>query len=315
MDKDKKDNKQVSLSEASAMADTVAKVELAMTDEIRLAHEMYGRTQMSAGLAKLSTVAHLLEVQRFKDSKVYKHLPNPESSDAVPFSRWDDFCRVILGKSSRAIDEELQNLTIFGQEAIESMNTIGLGVRQLRQLRKLPDDQIEQAKLLAKEKDVDSLKDLIEEQAVEKSKLKEALEKTEKDKKEEAEASGNLLQKKSQELDKLRTKLEKRAIQLDDWDAMVNEMDIAIAVQGGKVMQDLDNLDLLLDKLLHMELPDDQREACEERMATNYIAVMKSATIKIDEMMNKTVGTIGAYEDRAIPLLDRYIKEQSGQSV
>ena len=119
-----------------------------------------------------------------------------------------------------------------------------------------------------------------------------------------------MLQKKNEEIDRQKDELEKRAIRLDDWDGMVGEMGITITVQSDKVMQDLDNLDLLLDKMMTMSIPEDQREACIERMATNYIAVMKSATIKIDEMMNKTLSTIGAYEDRAIPLLDRYIDEQ-----
>ena len=137
-------------------------------------NQMIGRHQMANSIAKIATVASLLDLQKIKENKLYKGLSDIQSGDGAKKMDWATFCEMI-GTSRRTVDEQLQNLKVFGPEAIEGINTMGVGVRQLRQLRKLPEDDLEQAKELAKENDKDSLLGLIEDQAVEKANLKEDL--------------------------------------------------------------------------------------------------------------------------------------------
>lgn len=303
---DQQDNNK-NLTTASQSADVMAKVQLSMTDEVKLAHEMLGRQQMASSLRKLLTVADLVEIERIKESKAWRHIANPEMADGSHFSAWPDFCRLVFGESHQSINEKLLNKKVFGEDAINSMNTIGLGVRQLRQLRQLPEDQLEQAKLLATENDKESLMDLIEEQALEKAKLKEALEKSEADAKLDAEASSNLIEKKDKKLNELKTKLEKRAIEPTSWEAEVDEISLELTLAGDRTVKALDNLDLLLDKIPHLELAEDHREAAIERLASNVLSTTKQLTIKIDTMMTRALADYGMYDERMIPSLDHHL--------
>ena len=154
-------------------------------DDRDLIHQMIGRHQMASSIAKLATVASLLDLQKIKENKLYKGLGNIQTSDGAEKPTWALFCKSI-GTSARTVDEQLQNLKIFGPEAIDGINTMGVGVRQLRLLRELPEDELEQAKELAKSEDKEGLFELVEMQAIAKEKLKQEIEDADKSNKKQA---------------------------------------------------------------------------------------------------------------------------------
>ena len=59
-------------------------------------------------------------------------------------------------------DEDIKNLRQFGEQALESMSRMGIGYRELRQFRRLPDDQKTALIEVAKTGDKDSFLELAE---------------------------------------------------------------------------------------------------------------------------------------------------------
>lgn len=129
-----------------------------------LANQMIGRIHMSNGFAKLATVSSLRDLKVFKERKLYKVL-GPIEVDGKPetVSSWEQFCN-LLGVSRRHVDEQISNLNELGEDAIEAMNKIGLGYRDLRKLRKIDgeDRQIVYRELEANLDDPESVKNLID---------------------------------------------------------------------------------------------------------------------------------------------------------
>ena len=81
----------------------------------------------------------------------------------------------MLGRSYQQVDEDLSNLKALGEEALESMSRMGIGYRELRQYRRLPEDQkqalIEVAKAGDKEGFVELAEEIIARHAKEKERL------------------------------------------------------------------------------------------------------------------------------------------------
>jgi hypothetical protein len=87
---------------------------------------------------------------------------------------WEEFC-ALIGRSVDVVDEDIKNLRAFGEDALESMSRIGIGYRELRTLRALPDDSktalLEVAKSGNKEQLLDLAEELIARQETQKKKL------------------------------------------------------------------------------------------------------------------------------------------------
>ena len=123
------------------MSDTELKVQspTEIAAERDTANQLLGRIQFARSLTELLTVSSLMDMQRIKESKGYKHLTSEKDGKMLTVSTWDEYCQ-LLGTSSKTIDENLRNLREFGANALESMQRAGLGYRQLRQLRQLSED-------------------------------------------------------------------------------------------------------------------------------------------------------------------------------
>lgn len=91
-------------------------------------HEVIGRVQGVNMLAKFGDVASLMWLKDVKAQQIYKHVPG--------FGTWDKFCNYI-GLSRRKVDEDLQNLQIFGQDFLATVASLRVGYRELRKLRQL----------------------------------------------------------------------------------------------------------------------------------------------------------------------------------
>ncbi|MBF0646912.1 hypothetical protein [Desulfuromonas acetoxidans] len=94
-------------------------------------HEVIGRVQANQLMAKFGNVASLVYLKQIKESKIYKDLPG--------IGTWDKFCEY-TGLSRRKIDEDLLNLTTFGEDFLETCCQLQVGYRDLRKLRQLSSD-------------------------------------------------------------------------------------------------------------------------------------------------------------------------------
>jgi len=94
-------------------------------------HETIGRIQGVGMIGKLATVASLVWLSQVKETKIYKDIPSIGS--------WEKFCESV-GMSRRKVDEDLQNLSAFGEDFLATVASFNVGYRELRQLRQLTYD-------------------------------------------------------------------------------------------------------------------------------------------------------------------------------
>lgn len=136
-----------------------------------------GRLRFAEAVQKLVTVTDLMELQRIKESKEYKGLQAiSEDGKPVTVTTWEEYCLTVEGRSREQVDRDLLNLRTFGTEFMEAVQRLGVGYRELRDMRQLPEDERTALLEVAKSGDKDGLLDiaesLIAKHAKEKAELK-----------------------------------------------------------------------------------------------------------------------------------------------
>lgn len=197
------------------------KLQGSYTDERDLANQLWGQIQMADAIAKLTTVVGLTKLKEIKETKLYRAFSGKSAVDRdgikIPdVGTWDGFCRA-LGTSANKVDEDLLNLRVFGETAMENLTRIGAGYRELRQFRKLPEDQKTALIEVAQTGDKDSFLELAEELIAKHVKEKDAaqakLDAAQKqlaDAQATLEAKDQVLTTRNKKLDELTVELKKR---------------------------------------------------------------------------------------------------------
>lgn len=214
----------------------------AKVDSIRL-NQALGFMNAAETIGKFSNVARLVQLQQVKKEKTYvgAEIQHCVTGEIVTIRTWEDFCTKGLNLTVRTIDEQLQNLNVFGADALESMQKIGITGKEFRQLRALAkEDESNVIEVIANvtttaQTDIEAAKEqlleLIDKQAEkhtrEKDALKKAQEEAEKQAKQrEADLQAQLkkaelvVQKKEQMLAGVNELYEK---QIDQINQLVNE--------------------------------------------------------------------------------------------
>ncbi|GAB1439198.1 MAG: hypothetical protein ACQEWL_07940 [Pseudomonadota bacterium] len=163
----------------SATPAAIAEKEADEAESRDLVNQLLGQVQMARSFAKFADVVSLTKLQHIKESKIYRALAGKKGFDLdgneiADVGTWDGFCQA-LGLSRSKVDEDLTNLTAFGEDALKQLSAVGAGYRELRQYRKLPADQQQALIEVAKEGDKESLMELAEELIAKQVKEKEAL--------------------------------------------------------------------------------------------------------------------------------------------
>ena len=182
-----------------------------LSDERDLLNQLLGQAQMADAFEQFSRTVRTSKLAFVKENKLYRNLKGKKTPNGSEFSgTWDEFCNV-LGISVDKADLDIANLTAFGEEALDSMSRMGIGYRELRQFRRLPDDQKSALIEVAKEGDKTALLELAEEMIAKHTKEKEDL-------KTDLEISRQTLAEKKDEInvlkdqaDELKAKLTRRA--------------------------------------------------------------------------------------------------------
>ncbi|MGH8469372.1 MAG: hypothetical protein ACREVY_10455 [Gammaproteobacteria bacterium] len=185
------------------------------TDERDLANELIGRIQLANGLSKVATVASLLDLARMKEHKLYRALAGKTyvtaDGETGDVATWDHFCAA-MGMSRRKVDEDLQNLGDFGEEALNAMKKIGLGYRDLRKLRRFPED--DRAVILGEVEvnvgDRDAIVSLIDDLAAKHAREKESLEKRNAGLQADLDSSRERVAEKNNEIEELEEQIDHR---------------------------------------------------------------------------------------------------------
>jgi len=153
-----------SIEATRTVATTLA--EAVTTQQVQLS-EMVGQLRSFDYIARFTGLARLKFLAELKDTKAYKgQMATNPKGELVEMTSFEDVCDV-LGVSRSKVLEDLQNLAMFGEEFLEASQRLGLGYRQLRQLRALPDDtrQLVIEGEEVRSNDPEALKDLLEDLA------------------------------------------------------------------------------------------------------------------------------------------------------
>ncbi|QLO80484.1 hypothetical protein HV306_26785 [Klebsiella grimontii] len=187
--------------ELEATQNLMATVSSQMNDERDLLNQLLGQAQMADAFAQFSLTVSTSKMSYVKENKLYRALSGRKTADGQQFSgTWDEFCS-LLGRSRQQIDEDILNLRTLGEEALESMSRMGIGYRELRQFRRLPEDQKSALIEVAKEGDKAALLDLAEEMITKHAREKEELTT-------DLEISRQMLAEKKEELGTMRNEKE-----------------------------------------------------------------------------------------------------------
>lgn len=189
----------------------LAQIEQSVTEEQIQLSEQVGALKATGFFKKVSTVTEIKLISEIKESKKYKGLKliNHEGK-YVTCSTFQDFCNAI-GYSYEKINQDIQNLGLFGEDFLETSQRMGLGYRDLRKLRKLDDADREVIinGEAVKAEDRESLIDLIEEMSAKHAKEKETLNKKVSDLTADVEAKDQVLKTKNEKMDKMDHELTK----------------------------------------------------------------------------------------------------------
>lgn len=164
-----------------------------------------GVIQMSTAMKNFAGLCNLQALKRIKETKEYKELKGMQLPDGrILKGTWADFCEVI-GESVSNVDERLKNMEYFGEKALESMQAIGMGIRDLRRLRQVPQEEltllIEGESLKVSDKDEALV--IIEELAAKHRKEKSELNSKVEELTQRSAATDQLLEKKSDQIQRL----------------------------------------------------------------------------------------------------------------
>jgi hypothetical protein len=142
-----------------------------------LVNQLLGQAQAFQAAGDLLRTFGVSKLAIVKENKLYQQLAGSTTPNGSELKgTWVEFCN-LLGISDDKANQDIANLQAFGEEALENMQRVGIGYRDLRQFRKLPADQRTALIEAAKEGDKASLLELAEDLIAKHAKEKESLNK------------------------------------------------------------------------------------------------------------------------------------------
>ncbi|WP_236212992.1 hypothetical protein [Metapseudomonas otitidis] len=284
-------------------------------DERDLVNQLLGQAQMADAFAKFSVTVTSSKLAYVKENKLYRALAGKSSGNGYQLQgTWEEFCG-LLGISREKADLDIQNLRAFGEEALESMSRMGIGYRELRQYRRLPEDQksalIEVAKTGDKESFVELAEEIISKHSAEKADLEKKLADVQGD----YDALSKVEADTSRKLRETRLELERSQLRTAPWSDKVAPLQIEIAKRQaiideatGRHLQAVEALDAFwLGELANQ--PDYDPESPAD-MPPEVSAVL----VELHDAINRTARQIAAARNELLnrfgPELEKALQHQ-----
>lgn len=213
--------------EALNLVQNAAALASDMGEERDLVNQLLGQAQMADAYAQFSLTVRTSKLAFVKENKLYRALKGKRTPDGQAFlsGTWEEFCN-LLGRSVAQVDEDIANFRVLGEEALESMSRMGIGYRELRQWRRLPEDARSALIEAAKQGNKEAVEYLAEELIATHAKEKDVLVKKAEELQADYDAQGEVLAKKRAELDETTQQLAKarRRIETMAADEAVKEL-------------------------------------------------------------------------------------------
>lgn len=296
------------LTKAAEAANLSAAIQSEYNENRDLVNQMLGQIQMSRAISKFTDVVSLSKLKQIKESKMYRAAAGQKmvglsGEEIADVGTWAGFCQA-LGVSASKIDEDLTNLDTFGEDALKQLNSIGVGYRELRQYRRLPQD--ERAALIeaAKVGDKDELLELAESLISKHAKEKEALTVSLTEVQSNYEAQGAVIKKKDEKLNSLEKQLHKQRNRAGDWHPRATEIAIETTRHAAETLESLDKLDTMRNAILTEEFGEADRDTAIEAMAVVYYDAVSQIAGRLAEVMADCEEVFIGYKEKARPMLD-----------
>jgi len=274
------------------------------SEERDLANQLLGQVEMASTFSKVLTVTSLSKLAYIKENKLYRALKGKKIGNGYQFDgTWDGYC-TLLGLSREKVDLDLANLSAFGEDALESLGRIGAGYRDLRKLRKLPEDvRSEVIGQLVNLDDKEEVVALIDELAAKHTREKDALTKEVEELKADAEVVGKVVEDKNKKIDALEMELHRLRSKTKDWHPRAFAISLETTTRGAQVLEGLDALDALRTSILEEDFGEADREAALEAMAMVYYDTVSHLVDRVAEVMLLCDDNFIGYKEKARPLL------------
>jgi hypothetical protein len=173
--------------------------------------QVAGMLQGMALVSKLLTVSTIKILAQMKESRKYRGATLLSGGKLLTVSSWEEYCTA-CGLNFKHVDENIRNLASLGEDFLEYSNQVGLGYRDLRKLRQLP--QEDRAVVLGEVEiatgDKEAIVELIDNMAAKHAKEKADLEKQIGDKEADLAASRKAHDDTAKKLAETKEALERR---------------------------------------------------------------------------------------------------------
>ncbi|MGO0672151.1 hypothetical protein ACTO4W_31490 [Klebsiella michiganensis] len=293
--------------ELEATQNLLAVVSSQMNDERDLLNQLLGQAQMADAFAQFSKTVFTSKMAFVKENKIYQSLKGRSGQDGIVLSgTWAEFCN-LLGYTPEHANESIKNLQSFGEEALESMSRMGIGYRELRQFRRLPEDQKSALIEVAKEGDKTALLELAEEMIAKHAREKEEL-------KIDLEISRQMLAEKKEQLslsrnetEELRTKLIRRTST-----ETPDEEGKALEVEGVGIKN------VVLSDIINLQRNFEALSSHTEQTGIDHIQIMAATLDDIESRIIDLRNKFNMPQYREIDVIPDWVKEsrnEEGNSV
>lgn len=299
--------------ESSAVENATMQLMDKMTAEVTLTHQYSGQIQAFTAVSKITTIGALRLLKRIKDERLYRVLGGQKGYDQngeeITLGTWEAYCRMI-GRSVNAVDEDLQNLAALGETALEAVRQVGLGYRELRQLRKLDesDRHVVVGEIEANAGDKEAILSLIDSLAARHAKEKEALTKKLESTQKDLDAARTISSQRAEETRQMKEQIHKWETGAIDYPKWISEARMETLSQSGKIFQAVDALRALRDRIL--AIPETHEDRNAEDLMTAPVAVLYWTTVQqlwaqMGDLLAMAEETFSGYESLCrLPLVE-----------
>jgi len=299
-----KDDKELSNEQAAAILDTKKAL-----FELEGVIKQVGMYEAFDFVTKLLTVANLKALAEIKETKSYKGLTYIDvNGNIATVSSWEDFCKYKLKNSRATIDNNLLNLSQFGEDFFEASQNIGLGVRELRKLRQLP--EADQALIIDSEAidtgDRDAIKDLIEDLTEKHSKEKAALEQKAHEatqlanaRKKIAETNASMFEEQMKKNDMLE---QNQKAPSANWAKVVHDINLECTKIAAVAIEQMDKLLAMNERIISEEVTPEHSQAAYEHMALVQVHVVDQLFVVANTLSIETRERFDMFINDARPM-------------
>jgi hypothetical protein len=304
----KQDTKVTDLSAEQEKA--VVETRKVLADKEQVLKEL-GRIEAFGFVNKLLTVSSLKILQNIKESKSYQGLTYYNSQgELLTVSSWNECCEFKLHMSRQNLDKNLLNLREFGEEFFESSKKLGLGDRELRKLRKLPEEEqsfvIESQAIDMGDKEAvkELIEDLTDKHVKEKGQLKAQLDESQK----LATVRNNLLQDANNRLNITTEELMQAKVQQnaapepEQWAKQVHEINQLCTRLAAKAIELAEQMDDVSETIMATEVGQQYSERAMEHMAAVQIHCVDQLFLAVNTLSIETRQRFEFYVNQGRPM-------------